>query len=216
MKAVFLGPPGVGKGTQAAQVSQRHGWAHVSTGDMLREAVAAKSPVGLEAKKYMDAGGLVPDEVVIRIVEQRLSRPDCGRGVILDGFPRTVAQAEALEKALENGGLDAVIFVNAGDDVLIRRLSGRRVCRACGAVFHVETMAPKNKGLCDKCGGELYQRDDDREQTIRERLRVYKRQTAALIDYYKVRDLLVEVAGDREIREVQAAIEKALTERART
>jgi len=211
MKTVLLGPPGVGKGTQAASLSQQHGWPHISTGNMLRDAVAAQTPVGLEAKRYMDAGGLAPDDVVIRIVQQRLAQPDCQPGFILDGFPRTVAQAAALDAALaETGGLDAVVFVNAPDAVLVRRLSGRRTCRSCGAIFHVDTLRPKVEGVCDRCGGELYQREDDQEETIRQRLHVYQQQTAPLIDYYRDKELLAEVPGERDIDTVQELIERQL------
>lgn len=215
MIAVFFGPPGVGKGTQAALVCRQRHWVHISTGDMLREAVAAGTQLGIEAKRYMDAGELVPDSVVVGLVEERLRKSsETASGALLDGFPRTAAQAEALDAVLTRAGqsLDAVVYVTAPDEVLVQRLSGRRVCRNCGAVYHIQMMPPKRQGVCDKCGGELYQREDDHEETIRERLRVYAEQTAPLISYYRNRGLLKEVAGERPVPEVQEAINRALNE----
>jgi adenylate kinase len=217
MRIAFLGPPGVGKGTQAVRLSRERSLPHISTGDMLREAVAAGTAVGLEAKKHMDAGGLVPDAVVVKIVEERTARADCEKGFILDGFPRTVVQAEVLEKALAGRGqaLDAVVFINAPDAVLVSRLSGRRTCRACGAIFHVETLKPKRARVCDKCGGELVQREDDRPETVLARLRVYRDRTAALVEYYRRQGLLVEVSGENDIEIVQRQLREALAGNAR-
>jgi len=210
MRAAFLGPPGVGKGTQAVRLGDKLGLVHICTGDILRQAVAEKTEVGLEAKRYMDAGDLVPDEVVVRVMEERLERADCTRGYILDGFPRTVAQGQALDKVLHEHGqaLDKVIFVNAPDDVLVKRLSGRRTCSECGAVFHVDTLPPKVDGICDNCQKPLVLRDDDRAETVRERLRVYHNMTAPLIDYYRDQGLLIDIPGERDIDEVQSMIEE--------
>jgi len=212
VRVAFLGPPGAGKGTQARDLAQEWGVLHLATGDLLREAVAAGSPRGREAKSYMDQGALVPDDVIIRMMAERLSAADAGRGFILDGFPRTIAQAEALARLLKDLGqtLDAVVYFDVSEPELLRRLTGRRVCRACGHSYHLTSNPPKRAGVCDACGGELYQRDDDAEATVRNRLDVYRRQTAPLLDYYRGRKLLAEVAGEGPVDRVAEAIRRAL------
>ena len=212
MRIVLLGPPGVGKGTQAVKLTDKYNVPHISTGDALREAVRKGTEIGLNAKSYMDQGALVPDDVVIGIIRERLAQPDCRRGFILDGFPRTVGQAKALDDMLERMGLDldAVLYIEAPDQVIIERLSGRRTCRRCGRVYHLIYMPPKKEGICDVCGGELYQRDDDKPEAIVERIRVYKEQTAPLVDYYEGRGKLIRVDGSGSDREVFDQIVNAL------
>ena len=212
MRVAFLGPPGAGKGTQARDLAQEWGALHLATGDMLREAVAAGSPLGREAKSYMDQGALVPDDVIIRMMAERLGAADAGRGFILDGFPRTIAQAEALARLLKDLGqtLDTVVYFDVSEPELLRRLTGRRVCRACGHSYHVTSNPPKRAGVCDACGGELYQRDDDGEATVRNRLEVYRRQTAPLLDYYRQRNLLVTVSGEGPVVTIRDAIRAAV------
>jgi adenylate kinase len=213
-RVVFLGAPGAGKGTQARRLAAGSGVPQIATGDMLREAVAEGTPLGREAKRYMDQGALVPDEVVIGLVDERLSRPDAGPGYVLDGFPRTVAQAEALDALLRRRGqdLDRVVFFEVSREELLRRLTGRRICRRCGTAFHLVSAPPKTEGRCDQCGGELYQREDDAESTVARRLDVYQTQTAPLLDYYGKRGLLVRVAGEGPVDHVAAAIQRAVKE----
>jgi len=208
----FLGPPGAGKGTQARDLAQEWGVLHLATGDMLREAVAAGSPLGREAKGYMDQGALVPDDVIIRMMGERLGRADARPGFILDGFPRTIAQAEALAKLLKDLGqtLDTVVYFDVSEPELLRRLTGRRVCRKCGHTYHLVSNPPERAGICDACGGELYQRDDDSEATVRNRLQVYQRQTAPLLDYYRQRNTLTTVAGEGPVAMIRDAIRKAV------
>jgi adenylate kinase len=212
MNLILLGPPGAGKGTQSAALVERYGVPQISTGDMLRAAVKEGSPMGLKAKSCMDAGALVPDEVVIGIVRERLEKEDCKGGFILDGFPRTVAQADALQATLKELGkeLDAVVSLNVDADALVERLTGRRICKGCGKGYHLKFDPPAKEGHCDLCGAELYQRDDDQEETIRKRLTVYQEQTSPLIDYYRKKGLLVSIDGMRDIGEVQADIAAAL------
>ena len=211
MRIAFLGPPGAGKGTQARDLAQEWGVLHLATGDMLREEVAAGTPLGREAKSYMDQGALVPDDVIIRMMGERLGRADAGRGFILDGFPRTIAQAEALTKLLKDLGqtLDTVVYFDVSEPELLRRLTGRRVCRACGHSYHLTSNPPKRAGVCDACGGELYQRDDDTEATVRRRLEVYQRQTAPLLDYYRQRNMLTTVSGEGPLATIRGAIRAA-------
>ena len=211
LRVIFLGPPGAGKGTQAQALAKEWGVPHVATGDMLREAVAAKTPLGLEAKRHMDSGGLVPDDVVIGLVGERLARPDAKAGVVLDGFPRTLAQAEALDALFARTGLtlDRVIFFDVSRAELLRRLTGRRVCRVCGRTFHLVSAPPKVAGKCDVCGGELYQRTDDSEATVGTRLDVYEKQTSPLLDYYRSRKLLATIAGEGSVAQVAEAIRAA-------
>ncbi len=211
-RLVFLGPPGAGKGTQAVWIAEQLGIPHVSTGDILRAAVKAGTPLGKEASGYMDSGKLVPDDLVNRMVAERLGRPDCAGGFLLDGFPRTLVQGEALAKTLKvlKTGLDAVIYFDVARDELIRRLTGRRTCPKCGANYHVETLKPKVTGVCDKCGAGLIQRVDDTVETVANRLEVYQRQTADLIEFYRDRGLLKDVSGDLSIDEVRRQVTDAL------
>lgn len=208
MKLILLGPPGAGKGTQAKMLTDRFGIPQVSTGDILRAAVKEGTPMGVRAKSFMDAGGLVPDEVVIGIVQERLQRSDCLKGFILDGFPRTTAQAEALRQTLIQLGkeLDKVVSLEVDVEALVVRLTGRRTCKDCGRGFHVQFDAPRVEGVCDSCGGVLVQRDDDREATIRHRLDVYAQQTAPLIAYYRNEGLLASVDGMLAMDAVQEAL----------
>ncbi|RLA86133.1 MAG: adenylate kinase [Deltaproteobacteria bacterium] len=212
MNLVLLGPPGSGKGTQAKRLSERLGIPHISTGDILREAVREGTALGKEAKRFMDEGKLVPDEVVIGIVKERLRGEDCEKGAIFDGFPRTVAQAEALDRIMEELGrrVDRVIDIEVSEEEVLRRLTGRRTCKNCGAMYHVVFNPPKEPGVCDRCGGELYQRDDDREETIRERLRVYREQTEPLIDYYRSKGILYSVKGEGKIEDIEGEILRAI------
>jgi adenylate kinase len=208
MKLILLGPPGAGKGTQAKMLTERFDIPQISTGDILRAAVKDRTPMGVKAKSFMDAGGLVPDDVVIGIVRERLQNQDCAAGFILDGFPRTVAQADALKETLHSLGkdLDAVISLEVDTEALVERLTGRRTCRECGQGYHIKFDPPREAGRCDACGGELFQRDDDSEETIRKRLEVYHAQTSPLVAYYRNEDLLLPVDGMQEIGTVQEKI----------
>jgi len=212
MNLILLGPPGSGKGTQAKLIVEKYGIPQISTGDMLREAVAKGTELGKEAKKYMDAGQLVPDEVVIGIVKERLQEPDCEKGFILDGFPRTIPQAEALDKMLDELGkkIDAVINIQVPEEEVVKRIVNRRTCKKCGAVYHLIYNPPKEDNKCDKCGGELYQRDDDKEETVRQRYKVYKEQTEPLVDYYSKKGVLYNIDGTKSIEEVFNEIDKIL------
>jgi len=208
MNIVFLGPPGAGKGTQAKILIERYGIPQVSTGDMLREHRAKGTELGKKAQEYMDKGQLVPDEIILGMVKERLSQPDCQKGFILDGFPRTVAQAEALDKLLSEMGkkLDFALALIVPDDLLVERLTGRRTCKNCGMMYHIKYKPPKVEGKCDVCGGELYQRPDDNEETVRNRLKVYHEQTAPLIEYYKNKGILREIDGSKSIEEITQQI----------
>lgn len=212
MRLVLLGPPGAGKGTQAKLLTAKFDVAHVSAGDLLRQAVADGSELGRHAKSIMAQGALVPDDLVIEIIEKRLREPDCGGGYILDGFPRTLRQAEALSDVLDvlQAPLDLVISIEATEDDLVRRLAGRRICRTCGAMFHTDTKPPIISGVCDSCSGSLLQRDDDREDTIRHRLHVYREQTEPLIAYYQAMGLLRRVDGCGTIEEISERIHRVL------
>ncbi len=214
MRIVLLGGPGSGKGTQAKKLVDKLGIPQISTGDIFRAALKEGTPMGIKAKTYMDKGELVPDEVVIGVVEERLSKPDLNKGFMLDGFPRTLPQAQALDKILQAQGkpIDHAVLVDVPENELVTRLSGRRTCKNsdCGMMYHVNFNPPKKDGVCDACGKELYQRDDDTEATVRERLTVYSKQTAPLIDYYDKKSILRRVKGVGPIDEIFASIEKVL------
>ena len=213
MNIILLGPPGSGKGTQAKLIEERRGIPQISTGDMLRKAVGDKTELGIRAKHYMDSGALVPDELVIMITEERLKAEDCRDGFILDGFPRTVPQAEALDEVLNkmNKKIDNALNIEVKEDDIIRRMSGRRICKGCGASYHIIFNPPNEENICDLCGGELYQRDDDREETVRNRLKVYKDQTEPLTNYYREMGVLSSIDGGRKIEEISQLIEEILT-----
>ncbi|WP_028844956.1 adenylate kinase [Thermodesulfovibrio thiophilus] len=214
MRLVFLGAPGAGKGTQAKRLVEKYGIPQISTGDLLRAAVAAGTALGKEAKAYMDRGELVPDSVVLGMVKERLSQDDCKKGFILDGFPRNVAQAEALDKMLVemNMPLDVALNLDVPFDDLMKRLTGRRTCRSCGQMYNIYYSPSKVEGKCDKCGGQLFQRDDDKEETIRKRLEVYRTQTEPLINYYSKKGILKSVSGtgsmDKIFSDICAILEK--------
>jgi adenylate kinase len=214
VRLIFLGPPGAGKGTQARELAREWGVPQIATGEMLREAVAAGTSLGREAKRIMETGALVPDDVMVGLIADRLRQPDAAGGFILDGFPRTTAQAEALDRLLKDLGqrLDAVVYFQVAEPELVRRLTGRRLCRQCQTAFHMVSAPPKREGVCDRCGGELYQRDDDSEATVRHRLQVYERQTAPLLEYYRDRDLLAPIPGEGAVATIRAAIRRAATE----
>jgi len=207
MKLILLGAPGAGKGTQAKKIVKEFAIPQISTGDILRRAVSDGTPLGKEAKKYMEAGRLVPDELVIGIMKERLHQDDCSNGFILDGFPRTVEQARALEGFTE---IDAVLNIDVDFNSLVERITGRRSCPECGAVYHIKFNPPKVEGICDICGSRLVQREDDREETVRKRLEIYTEQTSPLIDYYAERGLLRTVDGNRSIDEIYESIRTVL------
>jgi adenylate kinase len=211
VRIVFLGPPGAGKGTQARELARQWGVPHIATGDMLREAAAAGTPLGREAKGYMDKGALVPDDVILRMIGERLRQADARAGFLLDGFPRTIAQAEGLERLLKDLGrpLERVVYFDVSEPELLRRLTGRRVCRACQSAYHLVSAPPRTAGVCDRCGGELYQREDDSEATVRNRLNVYARQTAPLLDWYRGKNVLASVRGEGPIEAIRAAVAAA-------
>ncbi|MEJ2182532.1 MAG: adenylate kinase [Nitrospirota bacterium] len=204
MRLVLLGAPGAGKGTQAKKLIEKYGIPQISTGDLLRKAVADGTSLGKEAKAYMDKGELVPDSVVLGMVKERLDQPDAREGFILDGFPRNTAQAKALDEMLGGMGmpLDGAISVDVPSGDLMKRLTGRRTCKQCGQMYNVYFNPPRKEGVCDNCGGELFQRDDDREETIRKRLEVYEAQTAPLAEYYKDKGILKSVDGTGSIEEI--------------
>jgi adenylate kinase len=214
MRIILLGGPGSGKGTQAKQLVEKYNVPQISTGDIFRAAVKEGTPMGLKAKSFMDKGELVPDDVVVGVVEERLAKPDLDGGYMLDGFPRTLPQAEALDRLLDaqGKGIDHAVLVDVPDEELMKRLTGRRTCRdsACGRMFHVMFNPPKKEGFCDVCGGELYQRADDSEATIRERLNVYAEQTAPVAGYYEKKGLLRKIQGVGPIDGIFAAIVKIL------
>jgi adenylate kinase len=213
VRLVLLGPPGAGKGTQARMLEKRLGVPQVASGDLLRTAVRKKTALGREAKRYMDKGALVPDDLVLKLIEERLSQPDAASGFILDGFPRTVAQADTLNAMLKTGGprqLDKVIAIMVPDEEIVKRISGRRTCKNCGAMYHLIYDPPRNQDLCNSCNGELYQRDDDAEDTVRMRLDVYAATMRPLLEYYERAGLLKQIDGIGRPEEIQQRIMEAL------
>ena len=207
-----MGLPGAGKGTQAEQIVDKYGIPHISTGDMFRSAIKEGTDLGLQAKSFMDKGELVPDEVTIGIVRERLSKDDCEKGFLLDGFPRTVPQAEALETILSdlNREIDFVINIDVEKELLMERLTGRRICKSCGSTYHLVFNPPATEGVCDRCGGELYQRADDNEETVQNRLEVNLKQTKPLLDFYETKGYLRNINGQQDIRKVFADLDELL------
>lgn len=212
MRIILMGPPGAGKGTQAEKLTQELGVPHISTGDMFRKAIKEETELGKKAKSFMDQGKLVPDEVTIGIVKERLAEPDCQKGFLLDGFPRTVVQADALDGILKelDMALDSVINITVFRELLIERLTGRRVCKSCGATYHVIFNPTQKDGICDKCSGEMYQRNDDKLETVGNRLDVYDAQTAPLIEYYENKGLLKNIDGSQSMDVVLTGVLTAL------
>lgn len=208
MNIILLGPPGVGKGTIASKLSKKMRVPHIATGDMLRENVAKKTELGEKAENYMDRGLLVPDELVIEMIKERLKRKDCKKGFILDGFPRTINQADEISNAAK---VDKVINLQASDDIIVKRLSRRRVCSQCGFIYHLDFIKPNREGFCDNCSGTLYQREDDKPETVKKRLKVYEKQTEPLIKYYQDKDILVDVDGSGTPEEVFELAEEAIS-----
>jgi len=214
MNLIFLGPPGAGKGTQAKLLSEKYRIPQISTGDILRGAVRDRTPMGVKAKEFMDSGALVPDEVVVGIVQERLTRQDCDRGFILDGFPRTLGQADALKRTLSVVGkeIEHVLSITVDNGDLLSRITGRRTCEKCGKGYHISFDPPKNCIVCDVCGGDLYQREDDKEETMRKRLEVYNELTEPLVQYYASESLLRTVNGKGSIEDIQKEIVSILEE----
>lgn len=216
MKIIMLGAPGAGKGTQAKMIADKYDVPHISTGDIFRANIKNGTELGIDAKKYMDQGMLVPDELTVKILLDRVSQPDCTKGYVLDGFPRTIPQAEVLEKALNeiNDHIDYAIDVNVPDENIVRRMSGRRACLSCGATFHIVHVPPKTEGICDRCGKELILRDDDKPETVEKRLAVYHEQTQPLIEFYSAKGILRTVDGTVDMMDVFEEITKILGEMA--
>ncbi len=214
LRLVLVGPPGAGKGTQASRISAEYGIPHIATGEMLREHVRQETELGQKAKRFMDRGELVPDELIIEMVRQRLVGPDGEEGFVLDGFPRTIPQAEALEEMLDelDKPLEVVVRMAIGEDEVVRRITGRRVCEDCGQVYHVEADPPQREGICDECGGSLYQREDDNEEVVRERLAAYREQTQDVLSFYEERGLLRDVDAEGEVDEVTERVFDVLAE----
>jgi adenylate kinase len=208
MFLVFLGAPGAGKGTQAAVVADHLSVAHIASGDLFRQAVEKGTELGKLVKTYMDKGSLAPDELTIKLISERLNEPDCKNGCIFDGFPRTMEQARALDEMMAKRGsaIDKAVYIEVPEEALLKRLTGRWICRKCQTPYHEVNSPPKIAGVCDKCGGELYQRSDDKEETIRERLKVYFAQTTPLLDYYKAADKLAAIDGNQDIKKVSRDI----------
>ena len=212
MKIVMLGAPGAGKGTQAKMIAEKYSIPHISTGDIFRANIKEGTPLGLEAKSYMDQGKLVPDELTVKILLDRVAKDDCKNGYVLDGFPRTIPQANVLKEALakQNDKIDFAINVDVPDENIVRRMSGRRACVTCGATYHIEHVPPKKEGICDKCGSALILRDDDKPDTVLNRLKVYHDQTQPLIDFYNNEGILKEVDGTIDVKDVFESIVKIL------
>jgi len=208
MKLVIFGPPSAGKGTQAQKLSKQYGIPQVATGDLLRKAVADKTPLGLKIKSYLDQGKLGPDEVIVQLIKERVAKPDCKNGFLLDGFPRTMGQAKELERMTD---IDLVLSIVVDFEALVERAVGRRTCPKCSAVYHIKFNPPMNEGICEKCGFKLIQRDDDKEETVRNRLKVYQEQTAPLIEYYRKKGKLVDIEGSGGIDAVFAQMVDAIS-----
>jgi adenylate kinase len=208
MKLVIFGPPSAGKGTQAQKLSKQYGIPQVATGDLLRKAVADKTPLGLRIKSYLDQGKLGPDEVIVQLIKERVAKPDCKNGFLLDGFPRTMGQAKELERMTD---IDLVLSIVVDFEALVERAVGRRTCPKCSAVYHIKFNPPMNEGVCEKCGSKLVQRDDDKEDTVRNRLRVYQEQTAPLIEYYRKKGKLVDIDGSGGIDAVYSQMVKVIS-----
>ncbi len=208
MKLVIFGPPSAGKGTQAQKLSKQYGIPQVATGDLLRKAVADKTPLGLKIKSYLDQGKLGPDEVIVQLIKERVAKPDCRKGFLLDGFPRTMGQAKELEKMTD---IDLVLSIVVDLESLVERAVGRRTCPKCSAVYHIKFNPPMNEGICEMCGSKLVQRDDDKEDTVRNRLRIYQEQTAPLIEYYRKKGKLVDIDGSGGIDAVYSQMVKAIS-----
>jgi adenylate kinase len=211
---VLLGPPGAGKGTQAKNIAEKFGLPHISSGDIFRENLKKQTELGRKAEEYMNRGELVPDDITISMIRERLSRPDCEERALLDGFPRTPAQAKALDEMLSDfgGQVDAVPYIKVREDELVERLSGRLTCRAKGHIFHKKYNPPQEPGICDFDGSELYQREDDKPETVKRRIRVYMEQTQPLIDYYQEKSVLIEIDGNQSIEDVTTDLVRALKE----
>ncbi|MCC6057531.1 MAG: adenylate kinase [Desulfurococcaceae archaeon] len=210
MRLIFIGPPGIGKGTYAKMISQKYGIPHISTGDIFREEIAKGSELGLKVKQYVEKGLLVPDEIVVEVVRKVLERPECRKGFILDGFPRTIEQAKALDDMTK---IDVVFLFEAPVEVIIERVSGRLICPKCGAIYNISWKPPKTPGICDVCGTPLIRRKDDEPEVVRTRYQVYKQTFAPVIDYYRRKGILVEIDASRDAREVVADVEKILREK---
>lgn len=212
MYYILMGPPGAGKGTQAEKLAKELNIPHISTGDMFRSAIRNETELGKKLKEYLDSGNLVPDDITIAVVKERLQDKDCERGFMLDGFPRTVSQAEALDEVMAGilKKLDATIYINASEEMLIERLTGRRSCEKCGTVYHVRFSPPKNDSKCDLCSGDIYQRSDDTVETVKTRYKVYMENTQPLIDYYRSKGILKEINGDQPVETVYEDIKKAI------
>lgn len=208
MKLVIFGPPSAGKGTQAQKLSKKYNIPQIATGDLLREHVANKTPIGIKVKEILDQGKLGPDDLVVEMIKERISQPDCKNGYLLDGFPRTLIQAKYLEKMAD---VDVVLNIGVDTELLVERVVGRRICPKCAAVYHVDFNSPKTEGVCDKCGSQLVQRDDDKEETYRERLKVYREQTEPLIDYYRQKGKLVDIDGSFGIEGVFEQMVRAIS-----
>jgi len=207
MKLIIFGPPSAGKGTQAQKLSKKYGIPQVATGDLLREAVAKQTPLGVKIKSYLDTGKLGPDDLIVQLIKERVSKPDCKGGYLLDGFPRTMGQAKELDKMTQ---VDLVLNIAVDFEALVERAVGRRICPKCAAVYHVKFNTPKNAGVCDKCGAQLIQRDDDKEATVRNRLKVYQEQTAPLLEHFRAKGNLIDIDGSKGIDDVFSQMTRAI------
>ena len=217
MKIIMLGAPGAGKGSQASRIAKEYQLPHISTGDIFRANLKEETELGKRAKSYMDKGELVPDDITIAMLLDRIHKEDCKNGYILDGFPRTIPQAEALKEALakKDEKIDLALDVEASDELIIKRMAGRRTCPACGAIYHIVTLPPKTEGICDRCGADLIQRKDDNEETVKNRLKIYHEVTESLISYYKKEGILEEIDGAEELDKVFEKVKRIIHERSR-